>query len=185
MASNPSNVRLGDVEKQCVSAILKEREHVLMAFPYGSRLFNQNQSRGWGNEPSFFDYFVITNRRVLVLTQNWFKTKEGLREIYFEIIKSADVREQVMGTTLLIRAEGAGGENVDVVCDNCPKREGEQAMQFLRQVMGKNLCPECYHAVKKEFTYCPYCEFPLKPVCPQCRRVLEEGWKICPYCGRK
>ena len=44
-------------------------------------------------------------------------------------------------------------------------------------------CPNCGNEVKEDFSFCPFCETPLKPFCPSCKRELEPGYVRCPYCG--
>ena len=44
-------------------------------------------------------------------------------------------------------------------------------------------CPNCGNEVKEDFSFCPFCEMPLKPFCPSCKRELEPGYARCPYCG--
>lgn len=44
-------------------------------------------------------------------------------------------------------------------------------------------CPNCGKEVREDFTYCPFCETPLKSSCPSCKREIEPGYRVCPYCG--
>ena len=44
-------------------------------------------------------------------------------------------------------------------------------------------CPSCGNEIREDFSFCPYCETPLKPFCPSCKRELEPGYQRCPYCG--
>lgn len=44
-------------------------------------------------------------------------------------------------------------------------------------------CPNCGNEIREDFSFCPYCETPLKPFCPSCKRELEPGYQRCPYCG--
>jgi hypothetical protein len=44
-------------------------------------------------------------------------------------------------------------------------------------------CPNCGNEVGEDFSYCPFCETPLKPFCPSCKRELRSGYVRCPYCG--
>jgi hypothetical protein len=44
-------------------------------------------------------------------------------------------------------------------------------------------CPNCRKEVREDFSFCPFCETPLKPFCPSCKRELESGYVRCPYCG--
>ena len=44
-------------------------------------------------------------------------------------------------------------------------------------------CPNCGNEVRDDFSFCPFCETPLKPFCPSCKRELEPGYVRCPYCG--
>ena len=44
-------------------------------------------------------------------------------------------------------------------------------------------CPNCGNEIREDFTFCPFCETPLKPFCPSCKRELEPGYVRCPYCG--
>jgi hypothetical protein len=44
-------------------------------------------------------------------------------------------------------------------------------------------CPNCGKEVREDFSYCPFCETPLKPFCPSCKRELRAGYVRCPYCG--
>ncbi len=44
-------------------------------------------------------------------------------------------------------------------------------------------CPNCGNEIKEDFSFCPFCETPLKPFCPSCKRELEPGYARCPYCG--
>ena len=46
-------------------------------------------------------------------------------------------------------------------------------------------CPNCGNEIREDFSFCPFCETPLKPFCPSCRRELEPGYVRCPYCGFK
>ncbi len=46
-------------------------------------------------------------------------------------------------------------------------------------------CPNCGKEVREDFSFCPFCETPLKPFCPSCKRELEQGYVRCPYCGFK
>jgi len=44
-------------------------------------------------------------------------------------------------------------------------------------------CPKCGKEVREDFTYCPFCETPLKPFCPSCKREIQPDFLRCPYCG--
>ncbi|HYA55175.1 MAG TPA: zinc ribbon domain-containing protein [Nitrososphaerales archaeon] len=44
-------------------------------------------------------------------------------------------------------------------------------------------CPNCGNEIREDFSFCPFCETPLKPFCPSCKRELEPGYMRCPYCG--
>jgi len=44
-------------------------------------------------------------------------------------------------------------------------------------------CPNCGKEVQEDFTFCPYCEYPLKPFCPSCKREVAPEYVKCPYCG--
>src|SRR5712692_583835 len=44
-------------------------------------------------------------------------------------------------------------------------------------------CPNCGKEVREDFTYCPFCEAPLKSSCPSCKREIQPGYRVCPYCG--
>ena len=44
-------------------------------------------------------------------------------------------------------------------------------------------CPNCGNEIREDFSFCPFCETPLKPFCPSCKRELEPGYVRCPYCG--
>jgi hypothetical protein len=44
-------------------------------------------------------------------------------------------------------------------------------------------CPNCGNEIREDFSFCPFCETPLKPFCPSCKRELEPGYARCPYCG--
>ena len=44
-------------------------------------------------------------------------------------------------------------------------------------------CPSCGNEIREDFSFCPFCETPLKPFCPSCKRELEPGYARCPYCG--
>ena len=44
-------------------------------------------------------------------------------------------------------------------------------------------CPNCGNDIRDDFSFCPFCETPLKPFCPSCKRELEPGYLRCPYCG--
>jgi len=44
-------------------------------------------------------------------------------------------------------------------------------------------CPNCGKEVMGDFTYCPFCEAPLKPTCPSCKREIQSDFLMCPYCG--
>ncbi|HUK80950.1 MAG TPA: zinc ribbon domain-containing protein [Nitrososphaerales archaeon] len=44
-------------------------------------------------------------------------------------------------------------------------------------------CPNCGNEIREDFSFCPYCETPLKPFCPSCKKELEAGYQRCPYCG--
>lgn len=46
-------------------------------------------------------------------------------------------------------------------------------------------CPNCGKEVREDFSFCPYCETPLKPFCPSCKRELQADYARCPYCGFK
>jgi hypothetical protein len=46
-------------------------------------------------------------------------------------------------------------------------------------------CPNCGNDIREDFSFCPFCETPLKPFCPSCKRELEPGYVRCPYCGFK
>lgn len=48
-----------------------------------------------------------------------------------------------------------------------------------------NSCPNCGKEVREDFSFCPYCETPLKPFCPSCKRELQADYARCPYCGFK
>jgi hypothetical protein len=43
-------------------------------------------------------------------------------------------------------------------------------------------CPLCKEPVKQTFTFCPFCEYPLKRVCPSCNEEVDEDFKTCPAC---
>jgi RNA polymerase subunit RPABC4/transcription elongation factor Spt4 len=100
----------------------------------------------------------------------------------FSVITSVDLREQVMGTTIVIKIELETG-NYEYTLDNCPKRSGEFAYSFLKKMMGKILCYHCFKPIKEEFLFCPYCKNRLKNTCSSCGKTLETDWLICPYCG--
>jgi RNA polymerase subunit RPABC4/transcription elongation factor Spt4 len=44
-------------------------------------------------------------------------------------------------------------------------------------------CPNCGKEVREDFTYCPFCETPLRPSCPSCKREIQADYLMCPYCG--
>ena len=44
-------------------------------------------------------------------------------------------------------------------------------------------CPNCGKEIQEDFTFCPYCEYPLKPFCPSCKREVAPEYVKCPYCG--
>jgi hypothetical protein len=53
---------------------------------------------------------------------------------------------------------------------------------ILRQPVVGN-CPQCGHAVRHGFNFCPQCNYKLNPSCPQCQRMVHPGDTYCPYCG--
>jgi RNA polymerase subunit RPABC4/transcription elongation factor Spt4 len=44
-------------------------------------------------------------------------------------------------------------------------------------------CPNCGREVKDDYTFCPFCNAPLKKSCPSCKREIEPDFVVCPYCG--
>lgn len=57
-------------------------------------------------------------------------------------------------------------------------------MQRCGTVVGTlTTCPNCGNEIREDFSFCPFCETPLKPFCPSCKRELEPGYVRCPYCG--
>ncbi|MDP2720865.1 MAG: zinc ribbon domain-containing protein [bacterium] len=46
-------------------------------------------------------------------------------------------------------------------------------------------CPDCYHAVKEDFSYCPNCSRKLVGACTSCSREINNSWNACPYCGTR
>jgi RNA polymerase subunit RPABC4/transcription elongation factor Spt4 len=44
-------------------------------------------------------------------------------------------------------------------------------------------CPNCGKEVREDFTYCPFCETPLRQSCPSCKREIQPDYLMCPYCG--
>lgn len=45
-------------------------------------------------------------------------------------------------------------------------------------------CQNCGKQIKKNYKYCPYCEFALE-YCKNCNEKMEPDWNICPYCGSR
>lgn len=48
-----------------------------------------------------------------------------------------------------------------------------------------NRCLNCGKEIRKDFKFCPFCEFDLEHSCKYCHKKLEPNWRICPYCGKK
>src|SRR3990167_3834399 len=46
-------------------------------------------------------------------------------------------------------------------------------------------CPDCYHAVKEDFSYCPNCSRKLVGACASCSREINNSWNVCPHCGTR
>ena len=46
-------------------------------------------------------------------------------------------------------------------------------------------CPDCYYAVKEDFSYCPNCSRKLVGACTSCSREINNSWNACPYCGTR
>jgi RNA polymerase subunit RPABC4/transcription elongation factor Spt4 len=56
-------------------------------------------------------------------------------------------------------------------------------LYFLLRKSVQSACPQCGHAVRPGFNFCPQCNCKLSPSCPQCQRLVEVGDVYCPYCG--
>lgn len=175
-------VKLRQDDEVKISNILSKNERILIAFPYGGRLFDP----GWKqqDEPTVFNHIVITNRQVFIIPKEWFFGKKEIVKFSYYDISVVELREQVMGTTLYIKVT-KDTQSIEFNLDNCPKKEGEQALFFLQKMKGSVLCLFCFKQISFEFVYCPHCEGKLKRTCSKCEKILEEEWIICPYCGRK
>lgn len=169
-----------DLEK--IKRILEEKEELFAGFPYGKKVFDTRWHQY--EQPDIFDHFLVTNKRVIILKKEWFTSpsSEAMITFPFSVITSVDLREQVMGTTIIIKTEQETG-NYEYTLENCPKRSGEFAYSFLKKMMGKILCHYCFKPIKSEFLFCPYCKNRLKNTCTKCGNILESDWQICPYCG--
>lgn len=174
-------VKTRQEEIQKIKSILEAQERILLAFPYGRQVMDARWRQT--DEPQFCDNLVITNKRVLIIPREWFVGKKTYIYIPFLYISGVEIKEQVMGTTLLIKANNPGG-TPEYMLNNCPKKEGEQAADFLQKMKGKLLCDNCLKQIKEEFLYCPYCKHLLKKICSGCGKELEGEWVICPFCGK-
>jgi hypothetical protein len=71
-----------------------------------------------------------------------------------------------------------------MITTSAPERPGVGSVEMAE---GSNriltTCPNCGNEVREDFSFCPFCETPLKPFCPSCKRELEPGYVRCPYCG--
>ena len=173
-------IKLRPEDEKKIKKIIEEKEEILVAFPYGKEAFDKS----WSNQPVTFNHLIITNKRVIILKKEWFQGEGEMQDFPFEVISAVELRDQVMGSTLLIRTETESG-NYEWTFKNSPKKEGETATAFLKKMMGKALCPRCFKPIKAEFLFCPYCKSRLKNTCPFCGQSLESDWVICPYCGGK
>lgn len=173
-------IKLRPEDEKKIKKIIDAKEEILVAFPYGKEVFDQ----GWSNQPVTFNHLIITNKRVISLKKEWFQGEGEIQDFPFEVISAVELRDQVMGSTLLIRTE-TESENYEWTFRNSPKKEGETATAFLKKMMGKTLCLHCFKPVKAEFLFCPYCKNRLRNTCPSCGQSLEKDWAICPYCGGK
>lgn len=173
-------IKVSDEAAKKIKPLLEEKEKVLVIFPYGRKVFEQS----WSSQSLAFDHLVVTNKRALVLKEGWFRGDGENISIPFEEIIGIEIRDQAMGCTVLIKQRTEAGSS-EYNLDNCPKREGEAAASFLKKMMGKKLCPNCFKPIKTEFLFCPYCESRLKNTCVVCNKILESNWVICPYCGHK
>lgn len=173
--------RAREEEAKKIKSILEPQERILIAFPYGRRIFDS----GWrqSDELQFHDNLVITNKRVLIIPKEWFSGKKTYILIPYIYITGIDLKEQVMGTTLQIKVSTPSGES-EYILENCPKKGGEEAADFLQKMKGKLLCDACLKQVREEFVFCPHCKHTLKRVCKICNRALESEWLICPFCGK-
>ena len=44
-------------------------------------------------------------------------------------------------------------------------------------------CPNCYHSIRRDFSFCPSCSHKLTTECNSCQKKINKSWNACPYCG--
>lgn len=176
-------IKVKPQDEEKIIALLSPNERVMIGFPYGKKVFDNRWHQF--NQPEVFDHIVVTNTRVILLKKEWFLGEEGQGwDFPFQVVTSVALREQTLGCTLSMRIETESG-NFEYNLENCSKKEGEAACEFLKKMMGKVLCPFCFKPISLDFLFCPACEKKLKNTCPECGKTLEQEWTICPYCGKK
>ncbi len=46
-------------------------------------------------------------------------------------------------------------------------------------------CPNCYHSIRRDFSFCPSCSHKLTVECSSCQKKINQTWNVCPYCGER
>lgn len=46
-------------------------------------------------------------------------------------------------------------------------------------------CPNCYHSIRRDFSFCPSCSHKLTVECNNCQKKINQTWNVCPYCGER
>lgn len=46
-------------------------------------------------------------------------------------------------------------------------------------------CPNCYHSIRRDFSFCPSCSHKLTVECNSCQKKINQNWNVCPYCGER
>lgn len=94
-----------------------------------------------------------------------------------------------LGATLIVVFGSLLGVAIYVLLRSGTTKEDNSIREIEEAVIASQsqlqACPNCYHSIRRDFSFCPSCSHKLTTECNSCQKKINKNWNACPYCGER
>ncbi len=163
-----------------LGTMLGPDEKVIVAVPHNMQAIETGRLQ----RPETRDYFLITDKRLIMVKGSYFTDGTGFKAYPRSLIADVSSKSYNIGCNVsVLLVDNKTHNELTLEVRNCRKAEGETIMKVLNEDRDYRQCPSCTGILDKDYTFCPNCGAPLKTICRKCGKTISNKGAPCPHCG--